>query len=63
MSYPRKDDVDAPYMPPPAELAERAERVRRSWSAPVLRAKLGLKYGNRLRNWGESDEQDDEDWE
>lgn len=62
MSY-RKDDVAAPFMPTPEELSERAERVRRSWSDPELRAELGLNDVTRLRNSGESDEQDEEDWE
>jgi hypothetical protein len=56
MIYPREGE-GAPYMPTPEELAERTEMVRRSWSDPALRAKLGLNSMMLLRNSGEDYDQ------
>ena len=57
MIYPRADD-GATYMPTPEELAERTEMVRRSWSDPALRAKLGLDSVKLLRNSGDPEDYD-----
>lgn len=55
----REVGFGAPYMPSPEEVAERAERIRRSWFDPELRAQLGLKVAARLRNAAEPPEEQD----